>query len=88
MGLERYEEAASMFRRAAVRNPDSVAPYLNLAVCYGHLGQLDDARQALARLRRVNPDFSLDWMRTFLPFKHEGELDRVVNGLHKAGLEN
>ena len=43
-------------------DPSFPAPYRFLAACYAHVGRLDDARKALARLRSVSvvviPDVS------------------------------
>ena len=32
-----------------------IQPYRYLAACYAHLGQLDDAKEILARLRAITP---------------------------------
>lgn len=55
----RYEQAAECARRSVALNPRTAAAQRLLGACCGHLGRLDEAKQALAEAQRLVPDFSL-----------------------------
>jgi len=84
--MERYEEAVDALKRSAAHNPEALESHLYLAACYGLLGKEAPAREALAEVRRIHPDFSMTWVKTFLPYKRAADTDRLVDGLRKAGL--
>ena len=58
----RFDEATSKLLLAIQDNPSFTQPYRLLAACYAHMGRLDDAREAVARLRTITsvvmPDVS------------------------------
>jgi hypothetical protein len=41
----------------------------------------------VAEAQRINPNWSLEVLRQDLPFKDPAELERVRDGLRKAGLK-
>jgi tetratricopeptide (TPR) repeat protein len=57
-----------------------------LASTYGHLGRHDEARAVWQEALRINPDYSFAHRRSVLPFKNPADLDRLAEGLHRAGL--
>ena len=86
LAMERYEDALEALRRSAAHNPESMPAQLYLAACFGLKGEDGSAREAMAEVYRINPDFSPSWMRTFLSYKHAHDQDRLIEGLRKAGL--
>ena len=50
-----FDDAVSKLLLAIQDNPSFTQPYRALAVCYAHMGRLDDARQVIARLRAITP---------------------------------
>ncbi len=86
LAMERYEEALEALKRSAAHNPEAFPAHLYLAACFGLLGKDASAREAMAEVYRINPDFSTAWMQTFLSYKRAADLDRLVEGLRKAGL--
>jgi adenylate cyclase len=84
--LSRYADAEATLKRRLVRNPDTDVSRVLLAACYGHLGRKDEAREVWQETLRVNPDYSLEHRRRVLPYKDPADFDRIVEGLHKAGL--
>tara|TARA_B100000029_G_C16760298_1_gene661553 strand:+ start:265 stop:447 length:183 start_codon:yes stop_codon:yes gene_type:complete len=58
-----------------------------LASCYGNLGRIEEGKEALAALFRINPEFSIERRRRILPFKNPADFERRVEGLRKSGLE-
>jgi adenylate cyclase len=51
----RFNDAVPKLLLAIQENPSAPAPYRVLAACYAHMGRLDDAREIIARLRRITP---------------------------------
>ena len=49
-------------------------------------GQIDDAREALARLKEMHPDLSISWIEKNVPYTSV-QLAKFVEGMRKAGLE-
>ena len=57
-----------------------------LAASYAHLGKMDEARHHTAQLAKAHPNFSIDQWRKVPPFKDQGKVERLIDGLRKAGL--
>ena len=82
----KYETAASHFReriRLVPRTDFSRAP---LASALGHLGEIDEARRIWRELMEINPKYSFSEHFGRLPFKRQEDVQRIVDGLAKAGL--
>ncbi|HYM31049.1 MAG TPA: adenylate/guanylate cyclase domain-containing protein [Candidatus Cybelea sp.] len=85
-GQGRYADAAKTARQGIAIRPAHVL-YGTLAACYGQLGQLDEARAALAEMRRLMPkDADRLWDLTH-PYADPVHRAHVIEGLRKAGLE-
>jgi len=56
MAKNRYQEARSLLEELLERRPRDADAWLRLAVCLGHLGAEQEARQALRRARELRPD--------------------------------
>ena len=80
----RYEEAAECAGRSLVERPEQPATYRLLAASCGHLGRIDQAREALAEMERLAPDFSLEAFRALNAVVAEP----MVEGWRKAGWES
>jgi adenylate cyclase len=83
----RYEEAVALLKRVLARNPDHVSAHFFLAGLYGELGREDELQEELAACRRLSPHTSAADVVGRIPFKDEGQLDRIVAILRKAGVE-
>ncbi len=87
LGARRLEEAAATAREA-VRQPTAAwTAYGILASALGHLGNVAQARDALADVLRLKPGLDAEHVRQILPFRDPAHLDYVVEGLRKAGLD-
>ena len=69
-----------------MRNPETDASRVLLAASYGQMGLIEEAREAWRDALRVNPTYSVEHRRKVLPYKDPEDFERVVEGLHKAGL--
>jgi tetratricopeptide (TPR) repeat protein len=78
--------AVATLRRRLERNQNSETTYALLASCYGHLGKIEESREAWAQVLRIAPNFSLERRRRILPYRTPEILERRIEGLRKAGL--
>ena len=85
--LERFDEAEASFKRRLIRMPRSDVTRACLAALYGHTGRHEEARQMWRELMEINPEYSLEHMRRIMPYKSPATLNRLVDGLRKAGLK-
>ena len=61
--------------------------YLMLTLNYVKMGLDQDAREALAELLRLFPEFSLEWNRIYSVYKNPKYLESQQKGLKRAGLK-
>ncbi len=81
------EEAARVLRRRITRRPNTDISRVLLAAALGHLGRHEDARREWARAKAINPRYSLRQKRALLPYREPAVLDRMAEGLAKAGVD-
>jgi adenylate cyclase len=83
VSLDRFDEAVAAAKKAISRNRTFARPYLCLAAALAHLGREAGAREAIAQLLELKPDFRISkWMA------HGGrsQAQVFIDGLRKAGL--
>jgi TolB-like protein len=79
----RFAEAVWNLQLAIQDDPDFPGAYRYLAACHAHLGQLDEARETVRRLRRITPRL----VPSFLPYRHPEHRELLVAGLRLASAE-
>jgi tetratricopeptide (TPR) repeat protein len=89
--LHDYKEAIEECRRTINVNNVYWGAYVDLISAYGTTGQLDQARQTLAELNKIQPDFTVQWARQFgyalsSNPQFRREFDDLVDGLRKGGV--
>jgi len=82
-----YQEAIALAREATRQRGDLTGAYRVLTVAAGMTGQIELARNALQELRRTQPNISLAWIATQLPWKHDADREHYLEGFRRAGLE-
>ncbi len=85
--LGRTEEAIATQKRALARSPDFLVSHVALVVMYSESGREQEARAEAVEVLRIQPHLSLERWQQGLPFKDQGEVERVVTALRKAGLK-
>jgi TolB-like protein/cytochrome c-type biogenesis protein CcmH/NrfG len=78
----RYEDALAAEEKSLRLHADQPHAYRVSAACYGHLGQVDRAREALERMRELSPNFSLERLRLS---NSPALVERYLEGWRKAG---
>jgi tetratricopeptide (TPR) repeat protein len=82
-----YLEAMTLAREATRQRGDLTGAYRVLTVAAGMAGRIDVAKAALAELRRTQPNISLAWIATQLPWKFDADREHYLEGFRRAGLE-
>ena len=81
-----YDEAIALAREAIRHRGDLTGAYRVLAVSAGMSGDAATAGTAMAELRRTQPNISLAWAATQLPWRNEADREHFLEGLRRAGL--
>lgn len=82
----RFDEAVSMLEELLARNPTYAWGNAFLADSYRQLGEDALVRRHVAAELRVNPGFSLAWMRRTAPYRDRELVERIQTGMRAAGL--
>ena len=82
-----YEAAAALSRERIQRAPSTDASRVLLVAACGHLGRTDEALATWQDLMAINPDYSFAEKRKILPYKNPADLERIADGLRKAGID-
>jgi adenylate cyclase len=83
IGLGRFDEAVAAARKAVRENQTFVMTYLCLAAALAHLGREAEARETVARLLELEPNFHIS-KRMARGVRWEAQT--FIDGLRKAGL--
>jgi tetratricopeptide (TPR) repeat protein len=82
----RYDEASSWAQRA-LRNKPNYYPALRAAAAIDALaGRLDQAKDAIARLRRLDPALRISHIHDIFPLQRAEDRAKYAEGLRMAGL--
>ena len=81
-----YEEATEKFKKALIRNPDYLPAHIYLAVIYSEQERQEEAQLEVDEIVRLSPQTSPENWQERIPYQDQGTIDRIVEGLRKAGL--
>ncbi len=81
INLGHFDAAIDAYRKAIDSGYRTFFAYANLSAAYAHAGKMDEAKEALAEARRLNPAITIKWMT-----EHTPNLPAVFDGVRKAGL--
>ena len=82
----KYENAAVLLRQRILLVPRTDFTRAVLVSALGHLGEVDEARRVWRELKEINPQYSFGEHFARQPFKNEEDVQRIAEGLAKAGL--
>jgi adenylate cyclase len=81
-----YQAAAILFRERIQLAPKTDLSRAFLAVALGHLGEAEEAGRIWRELMAINPRYSFAEHVARLPFRDQADVDRLAEGLAKAGI--
>ena len=82
----RYDDASSWAQRALQVRPSYPSAIRLAAASSALAGRPEEARQAIERLRQVDPALRVSNLKDRLPLRRPDDLTRYQEGLHMAGL--
>jgi adenylate cyclase len=82
---ERWDAAAQHAETAALRRPNCFSPLVVTAAVCAARNDIAAGRRATDAIRQLIPDFSIDWLRRFLPLQPD-QFDRVCECLRALGI--
>ena len=82
----RYSEAIGTCRKAFQQRPGLTSGTRIYVASLAQAGQLEEARDALARMKQLHPDLSIAWIEQNVPYT-AGPMVKFIEGMRKAGLE-
>jgi tetratricopeptide (TPR) repeat protein len=83
----RYEEAIETLNRVLDRNPGFLPAHVYLTASYIGLGRHEEARAEAAEVMKLSPQTSTGAWKQRLPYKDQAVLERLFEGLRKAGVK-
>jgi TolB-like protein/class 3 adenylate cyclase len=83
---ERYAKAVEYSNKSLQQRSLFTAGHRIHVASLAQNGQIDEAREALARLKEMHPDLSIAWIEKNVPYT-PGPMTKFVEGMRKAGLE-
>ncbi|HYC15548.1 MAG TPA: adenylate/guanylate cyclase domain-containing protein [Stellaceae bacterium] len=82
----RYADAVEYSRKALQQRTTFTAGYRIHVASLAQAGRIDEAREALARLKESLPELSVAWIEQNVPYA-PGPMARFLEGMRKAGLQ-
>jgi TolB-like protein len=82
----RYPEAIETTLEAARLRPGFQGAHRMHCAALAQAGRLEEARAALALVKREQPHLSIDWIRANVPYQTPELMERFLDGMRKAGL--
>jgi len=82
---KRYDQAIEWGRKAVQQGPSITGIYRILIASLAQAGQIEESHALLARLREMQPEISLAWIKQMVPYP-AGQMPHFLDGLRKAGL--
>jgi tetratricopeptide (TPR) repeat protein len=82
----RYTEAVGFGRKAVQLHYEFVGGHRIYVASLAQAGQIDEARVALARMKEIQPEVSIAWIKKYVPYPPE-QMAHYIEGVRKAGLE-
>ena len=81
-----YDVGIASLNKTLTFAPNFSPAHRILAAIYVELGRMDDARAAVAEIKRISPTASVELWRERLPYRDPAVLDRLIENWEKAGL--
>jgi adenylate cyclase len=82
----RYEDACANADLALSENPNLPQSLRSVAISYALASDVEQAQNAVARLREINPALRISNLRDFTPIRRPEDVAKFADGMRKAGL--
>jgi tetratricopeptide (TPR) repeat protein len=82
----RYDEAIEWVRKAIGERPGFTAAHRILCASLAQAGMTTESHEAVAKLRKIQPDISIAWIKQYVPYTKRA-MPHFLDGMRKAGIE-
>jgi len=82
----RYPDAVAFGRKAIQQRTQFTSGHRIYIASLAQAGQIEEAREALARVKELFPEMSVSWIKQYVPYT-AGPMEKFLEGMRKAGLE-
>ena len=82
----RYEDGSLWAKIAVQQNPDYVGAHRTLMACHAMAGRVEEARQAWAVARQIDPTQSISIVMNRLRFRRPQDVQRYMDAYRMAGM--
>jgi TolB-like protein/class 3 adenylate cyclase/Flp pilus assembly protein TadD len=82
----RYIEAVGFARKALQQHYGFIGSHRIYVASLAQAGRIDEAHAALARMKELQPEVSIAWIKKYVPYPPE-QMAHYIEGVRKAGLE-
>jgi TolB-like protein/Flp pilus assembly protein TadD len=82
----RYIEAVGFARKALQQHYGFIGGHRIYIASLAQAGRIDEAHAALARMKEIQPEVSIAWIKQYVPYP-PGPMAHYLEGMLKAGLE-
>jgi TolB-like protein/Tfp pilus assembly protein PilF len=82
----RFDDASSWAEKAFREEPNYLPAAAVTAASHALAGRLEEAREAMARLRQIDPALRLSNLKDWFPIRRPDHFAKWAEGLRKAGL--
>jgi Flp pilus assembly protein TadD len=83
----RFSEAANYTQQILRLRPGFQGAQRMRCASLAQAGRVDEARALMSALRREQPELSIDWIRASVPYQTPELMERFLDGMRKAGLD-
>jgi adenylate cyclase len=83
----KYETAATLLKQRISFVPGTDFSRALLTSALGHLGEIEEARRVWKELEQINPNYKFREHFGRLPYKNPADVERIAQGLAKAGID-
>jgi adenylate cyclase len=87
LALGRYDEAEIAFKRRLTFLPRSDMSRFYLTCVHGFKGENEAAHRVWEEMRQINPGLTVEYVKNNLPYRDAGLIERLAEGLRRAGIE-
>jgi len=82
----KYDEAIEWGRKSIQQRPSFIPGHRILCASLAQAGRTEELRAAVARLRELQPDISIAWLKEHVPYTPRA-IAHFLDGMRKAGVE-
>jgi len=81
---QQYEKAISNYKEVIKSDPTCTDAYMNIGICYDHLGDYSYAIDFFDMALEIYPHYPKAWLNKAISYQHKGDIDDALKCFDKA----